>query len=162
MAATSMYLVDLQLQRAKMTNGPSCWALKSTAVFVLRTSFPLASPTLSMADRPRQARSCETEFHWWPALVQELPYQEVLSNFPETTGQSRMLSFLSSFGIRYVSWDQTCILVWWLSLFSHALPPFSHISVSPNKILAYLILYWHLLPRGHGLTQKLLTNFLIY
>lgn len=112
MAATIMYLVDLQLQRAKMTNGLSCWALKSAAMFVLRTSFPLASPRLSMAERARQARSCGTQNSTDDQLwFKNSPTQKSCpTSLRPQDSLGRFLSslFLGSHmypGIRHVSWS---------------------------------------------------------
>ena len=132
MAAMSMCLEDLQLEQTKLTNALAAglW----NPLLCLCWDHPSHWLLLDWVWHRDKAGSflCDVELYWWPALVQEHPSR--LAQPSLATGQSRMLFSLSFF------WGQTCILVWWLSPSSQNLPPFPLTGISPNKILACLIL----------------------
>lgn len=61
------------------------------------------------------------------------------------------------------TWDQTYIMIWWISqFFFYSLPIFFHTNISPNIILACLVLSLYLLLRGPELIQDGIVFFIIY
>lgn len=125
-------------------------------LFLLRPPFPLASAGVSVTERQRQAHSWETrnssEDLWFKNSPTGLP------NCPWPQGNLRCFlpSLLLLGSVRHICWSDSSPHLPRIS------PPFSLLGISPNKILACLILFWHQLLRRPKLTQKLLASILIY